>query len=364
MINCVLLFVCKDLHNLIGEYEGAGYHGKKSLWQQEVWDTLHIRYCEESLTYKKYFIPGPSGESKSTPFLEPEPMPSSSSAASGFLDAPLAIEDKGCTNFPKTEAVEQAQVLAIEDVDEEDPTANQASPDELENAMERWVEMVESVEMLEAITWLSEVPENADNLHAMTTIFNHGMKYCTKFNDGVLLPWKMDDWPLNPRVWLAEMERTLGFMARRNMVPYWLRRPHDRNIRDDAGKSADGSTDPGNYILDMVVHSLRLWQYCEAGRIDRVMKQSIAEYGENANKSSHGPVNLRGNIVEAMQRNLQQTGTRLSWFEQEYDAYNYWVEWGNGFPSQGSTQQWATGPSASSSSSGDRRTGKSRWPPW
>ena len=93
-------------------------------------------------------------------------------------------------------------------------------------------------------------------------------------------------------------------MATRNLLPYWLRRPHERNIREDASESAEGFSDPGNVVLDMAVHALRLWQYCEAYRAEKVMKQSIHEYGSRANKSSVGPVNLRGNIVEAM-ANLQ-----------------------------------------------------------
>ena len=140
---------------------------------------------------------------------------------------------------------------------------------------------------------------------------------------------------MNPRVWLAEMERVLKMMARRNRLPYWLLRPHERNIRDDAAESATGSTDPGNYVLDIVVHSLRLWQYCEASRTVLVMRQSIKDYGEKGNKSSAGPVNLRGNIVEAMQKNLQQVGSRVLRRQQDYDAVEWWWKW--------EEQQWETG---------------------
>ena len=160
------------------------------------------------------------------------------------------------------------------------------------------------------------------------------------------------------------MERVLKEMALRNCLPYWLRRPHDRNIRDDAAASADGSVDPGNYVLDVLVHALRLWQYSESGRIPRVMKQSIAEYGAKSNKSSHGPVNLRGNIVEAMQRNLQQQGVPRLQNEYEYDAIEWWVNW---TPAQSQqtwqqNQRWVgTRGSAGSSSSSARYHGTWRW---
>ena len=136
----------------------------------------------------------------------------------------------------------------------------------IEAAMVRWVEMVECVVMLESIDWLGELEDTPENMAALNIIFMHGMKYCSTFCDGCLQPWNLKDRPLNPRVWLAEMERTLKVMAMKNWLPYWLKHPHDRNIRDDASASADGSTDPGNYVLDVVVHALRLWQYSESSR--------------------------------------------------------------------------------------------------
>ena len=201
----------------------------------------------------------------------------------------------------------------------------EAEKAELEEAMARWTEMVESFEMLQKVSWVSELPDTAANKAALETIFSHGMTYCHKFLDGCLQPWDAKDWPLNPRVWLAEMERVLKTMSKRRCLPYWLRRPHERNIRDDASASADGSTDPGNYILDVVVHALRLWNYCEPSKVNIVIAQSIHEYGARANKSAKGPVNLRGNIVEAMQRNLQQAGAQLNKGECEYDPVDYWL---------------------------------------
>ena len=118
------------------------------------------------------------------------------------------------------------------------------------------------------------------------------MRYCRDFTNSVILPWNLSEWPLKPRVWLAEMERTLYAMEQRGELPYWLMHPNDRHIRDDAAAAADGFTDPGNMVLDTSVHALRLWQYCDASKASLVVRQSGHEYGHRANCSSTGPVKL------------------------------------------------------------------------
>ena len=122
------------------------------------------------------------------------------------------------------------------------------------------------------------------------------------------------------------MERTLYAMEQRGELPYWLMHPNDRHIRDDAAAAADGFTDPGNMVLDTLVHALRLWQYCDASKASLVVRQSGHEYGHRANRSSAGPVNLRGNIVEAMSRNLQQTGSKMP-RQRWKNSDPYWYYW-------------------------------------
>ena len=212
-------------------------------------------------------------------------------------------EEQDC-GFPRQDPVE---ITPLPTVDEEDSdNADQETKTVPTADMERWAESVESVAMLERLTWLSEIADSPENAAALSLIFREGMEYCNKFMDGVLLPWKIQDWPLSPRIWLGEQERTLKAMAKRGCLPRWLRRPHDKNIREDASEGAEGFSDPGNFVLDVLVHALRMWQYCEASRVQAVIKQSIHEYGHPANKSSSGPVNLRGNIVEAMTKDLQK----------------------------------------------------------
>ena len=182
--------------------------------------------------------------------------------------------------------------------------------------------------------------------------------------DGVLLPWKFNDYPLCPRAWLAEFERTLRVMAKKGCLPYWLKRPADKNIRDDASASADGFTDPGNYDLDIFVHAMRLWQYCEGSRADLVMKQPISEYGTRSNKSAKGPVNLRGNIVEAMTKNLQQMGNQKA-SQWKYDPFKYWYQEDHyrsePIESQSASSSGKSGKGWQQTKGGHWRRGKDPW---
>ena len=206
--------------------------------------------------------------------------------------------------------------------------------------------------MLEQVNWLDQIPDTTDNVEALKVIFREGMRYCTTFMNGVLLPWNIAHWPLSPRLWLGEFERTLKQMAVRGLLPYWLKHPRPRNIRNDASESAEGFSDPGNFVLDMVAHALRLWKYCDTNKTERVMKQSIHEYGSRANKSSVGPVNLRGNIVEAMTTNLKDSGSRRKAGGPEVDCEWEWIDrpeqgfsatdWYEGWTSHSSTSQAST----------------------
>ena len=178
--------------------------------------------------------------------------------------------------------------------------------------MDRYAESVLCLEMLNKVDWLSDMPNKDEYGKDLTTIFNEGMKYVEKFQHGTLLPWSLDNWPLNPRVWLGELERVLACLAQRGILPRLLTTPHDRNIRKDACDAAAGFPDPGNEVLDMLVHALRLWKYVTASKVELVIRQSTHEYGAGRNRSSIGPVNFRGNIVEAMTKQLQEAGAEPS----------------------------------------------------
>ena len=297
--------ICKELYDLM-DAKHLAYYGRKNAWRVAVLECLQRRYNHETLRVR-LVVKAPKTSEASTPATKPLPL--------------NEAKTKEQPMFPKGEPVEAEPVFP-----QGEPVEEEADQKKLEEIMERWHEMVESVNMLEAVNWLDDLPESEENKQALDMIFKQGMMYCSKYMEGVILPWNLKDWPLNPRVWLCEFERVLKTMAKRSMLPYWLRRPADRNIRDDAHEAAAGFSDPGNYTLDIMVHALRLWRYCEASRVDLVIRQPLDEYGARSNKSAHGPVNLRGNIIEAMSKNLQTMGgsRRAAWCK--YDPYVYWYE--------------------------------------
>ena len=79
--------------------------------------------------------------------------------------------------------------------------------------------MIESIGMLEEVDWLDTIGANEQNREALNLVFREGMYYCNVFMDECLLPWKMEHWPMVPRVWLGEFERCLKHMAKRYMLP-------------------------------------------------------------------------------------------------------------------------------------------------
>ena len=317
------LTATKELDKIIGDTH-TGYYGTKKSWIAFCWDVIEFRYSEKTLTIPKYSMPYPSLPDEVE--VEPSHVSTAGAASSSFgtgLQEIVGENEPGGKNtidFPKETPVEEAAQSTTEEA-KDDETIPEST---LEQDMERLVEMVSSVDMLNRIDWLDQVVDNDANWDQLDTIFREGLRYCRKFQEGVLLPWNVTDWPRNPRLWLGEMERCLQVMAFKKWLPYWLHKPHDRYIRNDASAAATGFSDPGNYVLDVMVHALRLWNYCDASKTHLVISQPIAEYGERANKSAKGPVNLRGNIIEAMSKNLQETGSRNNSIYGDYDPVDYW----------------------------------------
>lgn len=170
----------------------------------------------------------------------------------------------------------------------------------------RWGEEAAGREVLDDADWVEEMPWHDDLWAQHIQLDSVAQEYMTTFNHSVTRDWDMEKMPLNPRLWVVEANWCLKALQRRGHLPRCMTQPHDKYIRADASKSADGFTDPGNEILDVYVNVLRLWQYADLAKVQQTMRVAIGEYGTRSNQSSHGPVNLRGNIVEAMFFGLQQ----------------------------------------------------------
>ena len=318
------------------DYIGARHdpsYGKKKPWVWAVMETVNRRFLENNLDrvlYRKAPNPKSDTDVPSGPQLPKKPKGSVSlQLKQKDVEVSDPDDDPRLVLFPKEEPEEIDHAVGLpKAANEDDKEAEEESPEAaqlVQEKMERWNEQVKCVELLNKMKWLTRLDDTAENYNALRIIFENGMAYCRDFTNDVILPWNLSQWPLNPRVWLAEMERTLYQMRKRKKLPRWLEHPSDRNIRNDASDAADGFTDPGNLVLDVLVHALRLWHYCDASKASMVIRQSPHEYGHRGNRSSVGPVNLRGNIVEAMSRDLQRNASWVprSW-KKEYDPYKYW----------------------------------------
>ena len=170
---------------------------------------------------------------------------------------------------------------------------------------DRWVEEAAARDMLDKMTWADYCPH--DLRHELYKVFEMGMKYVDEFDNSVVNQWSTQGVPTHVRVWVAELEWTFNAMMAKGWLPQDCRCPHDKFIRLRA-TGGQGDKDPGNQDYDVVVNLLRIWRAVDVHHYEQVVKVAAAAYGENGNKSSHGPVNLRGNIVESVLRHCQAAG--------------------------------------------------------
>ena len=170
----------------------------------------------------------------------------------------------------------------------------------------RWGEEAEGRAMLDDAEWVEKMPWHDDLLGQNVELADVAQEYMTAFNHCVTRDWDVEKIPLNPRLWVVEANWCLKALERRGLLPSCVTQPHEWRIRADASASADGFSDPGNEVLDVYVNVLRLWRYADSTKVEQTMRVATGAYGTRSNQSSHGPVNLRGNIVEAMFFGLQQ----------------------------------------------------------
>ena len=212
-----------------------------------------------------------------------------------------------------------------------DPLQTFESPQEraAQAHVDRWSEEAMAVNMLDKITWAAYCPQ--DRWWDLYAVFKMGMQYVDEFNNRLVHQWNMTDAPSHMRVWLAELEWTWRTAVRRNWLPQEIRQPHDKFIRQKAA-GATGGHDPGNLEYEVLTSLLRVWQVADNISVDRVTHVAAKPYGERGNMSASGPVNLRGNIIEALLRWTQlMAATPDSWRTKEINCterYCCWDEWG------------------------------------
>jgi len=173
----------------------------------------------------------------------------------------------------------------------------------------RWAEEARYRALMDQMDWDTFVPNTDRNRDAGQQIKQLADEYMQSFDARTLHPSNAGRWPRQLRVWTAECIWCFDEMQKRRSLPMNLSSPDNYLIRPDAAAAAEGFSDPGNLRLDDVVHVLRLWRYCDPMRVAAVLRVAPGEYGTGRNKSGIGPVNLRGNIVEAVTRALQRMGS-------------------------------------------------------
>jgi hypothetical protein len=113
------------------------------------------------------------------------------------------------------------------------------------------------------------------------------------------------------RVWITEFVWCLDELKNRNELPYDLWHPMDNSgLRQRATKHRHHEDD-GNMSYDVMFSALRLYDYVDPVCVRQVMKLTYKPYGTSGNKSGEGPVNFRGNIIEATMYNFQLRGSKI-----------------------------------------------------
>jgi hypothetical protein len=275
--------------------------GTKKGLRSLVFDVASQRFLQNTLLREIYPVP------------EVLATASASSAGPSTPVASAADPPEDITTFPRAPSDVEPQVTKMASTPP--PTESELSDikEKISRAYRRWVEEVRASDMLNGLTWASYVPDTGIHRAGLDFINSRGMEFVRTFDNDVVRAWNLTDYPRSLRCWIAETEWVMGEMRNRGFLPRSLLHPRDKQIRGPASAGADQFLDPGNLSLEIFVYTFRLWRYCDQVGYDAAIRVSPFEYGHKANESSRGPVNLRGNIVEAMTRELQVLGSRNVW---------------------------------------------------
>jgi hypothetical protein len=269
---------------------------KKNDFQRACWDYAHGRFKEATLSQRQYH-----GETES---VEPPIIDLTGAAASSG-----AASSSAASVSPQPAAPEASSRPAASDsaaAAEKGTDAPGFNEQVFQQHVARWSEEDFCREQLDNLTWATSIPVHVDTKEQMLQVRNAVEKYMENFEHGVTHQWDIAKFPLNPRIWIAETIWTLEALNATGHLPVAMTQPGDKHIREDAGNAADGFDDPGNLELDIVVNVLRLWKFVSGFKVEAVRRIAPGEYGSRGNKSSKGPVNLRGNIIEAASIQLQK----------------------------------------------------------
>ena len=85
-----------------------------------------------------------------------------------------------------------------------------------------------------------------------------------------------------------------------SQLPRFLTASTDVKIRLHANMAPEFYDDPGNVNLDVSFYILCLREFMTPMSLEDILKLSWKEYGSRGERSSQGPMNFRGNVLEAL----------------------------------------------------------------
>jgi len=259
-------------------------HGaKKKSWKSSCWKALNDRLANFR-------------DSRETAFPQPELPATAEADETGAAWS----GDPGASSSMANDAA-MAQGDVTEQAKEEERQAH-------ENFAKRVYEESMCREMLEKAEWLDFIPQDHELEFEMVALRDAAEKFCTTFQWHHCSRFPLE--VLNARLLTVEKRRCFDYLHHLGRLPRNVTNPRDRPIRGPATISCSPFfQDPGNFKWDIVYHLLSLNKYVVLPNVDPLIRTAPAEYGDRSNCSSKGPVNFRGNVLEAVLFDLQNMGT-------------------------------------------------------
>ena len=172
---------------------------------------------------------------------------------------------------------------------------------EREHNQKRVAEAWSATELLPQMSWLHECPDTKQHWHCFVAI----MDFCRErirdpAQQSVQTFLQNPEFPLSLRAWSIMPWAALKELETRRQLPRFLTAPTDAKIRLHANMAPEFYNDPGNVNLDVSFYILCLWEFMTPMSLEDILKLSWKEYGSRGERSSQGPMNFRGNVLEAL----------------------------------------------------------------
>ena len=173
--------------------------------------------------------------------------------------------------------------------------------DEREHNQKRVAEAWSATELLPQMSWLHECRDTEQHRDCFVATID----FCRErirdpAQQSVQTFLQKPEFPLSLRAWSIMPWAALKELEKRGQLPRFLTAPTDAKIRLHANMAPEFYDDPGNVNLDVSFYILCLWEFMTPMSLEDILKLSWKEYGSRGERSSQGPMNFRGNVLEAL----------------------------------------------------------------